>query len=172
VPTKKIRIYELARELGVENEVVLDLATELKIGVKSHSSSIEDPMADRVRRLADSKGLRKAPIEEPAAPAKPAPKAAASHPTPATPAVDPTIGSFVPPVGSPTPTSLRRPRRAWSARPGHPGATASYARSLARPCSGPAVCSGGRCAGRHRGCGRSGSRARGSGLPVARPSGR
>ena len=69
--TKKIRIYELARELGVENEVVLDLANELKIGVKSHSSSIEDPMADRVRRLADTKGLRQAPAEEPEpAPAK------------------------------------------------------------------------------------------------------
>ena len=47
--TKKIRIYELARELGVENQVVLDLADELKMGVKSHSSSIEDAMADRVR---------------------------------------------------------------------------------------------------------------------------
>jgi translation initiation factor IF-2 len=69
--TKKIRIYELARELGVENEVVLELANELKIGVKSHSSSIEDPMADRVRRLADSKGLRR---EKPAEEPEPAPE--------------------------------------------------------------------------------------------------
>ncbi len=83
MPTKKIRIYELARELGVENEVVLDLANELKIGVKSHSSSIEDPMADRVRRLADSKGLRQAPIEEPAPPAKAPAKAASPKPKPA-----------------------------------------------------------------------------------------
>src|SRR5438128_3832133 len=68
--TKKIRVYELARELGVENAVVLDLANELKIGVKSHSSSIDDPSADRVRRLADSKGLRKEPVvEEPEPPA-------------------------------------------------------------------------------------------------------
>jgi translation initiation factor IF-2 len=59
---KKIRIYELARELGISNEDVLGLTNELKIGVKSHSSSIEDPMADRVRRLADSKGIRRAPI--------------------------------------------------------------------------------------------------------------
>ena len=70
--TKKIRVYELARELGVENAVVLDLANELKIGVKSHSSSIDDPSADRVRRLADSKGLkREAPVEEPAPEEKP-----------------------------------------------------------------------------------------------------
>jgi len=85
--TKKIRIYELARELGVENEVVLELANELKIGVKSHSSSIEDPMADRVRRLADTKGLRQAPAEpEPApkkAPAKKTVKKAAPASAPA-----------------------------------------------------------------------------------------
>src|SRR2546428_8317056 len=62
--TKKIRVYELARELGVENAVVLDLANELKIGVKSHSSSIDDPSADRVRRLADAKGLKREPVPE------------------------------------------------------------------------------------------------------------
>ncbi|HEV2992899.1 MAG TPA: translation initiation factor IF-2 [Acidimicrobiia bacterium] len=79
MPTKKIRIYELARELGVENQVVLDLADELKMGVKSHSSSIEDAMADRVRRLADTKGLRRA--EEPA-PEPPPPPAPTPEPSP------------------------------------------------------------------------------------------
>ena len=49
--TKKIRVYELARELGVDNRVVVELSNELKIGVKSHSSSIDEPSADRVRRL-------------------------------------------------------------------------------------------------------------------------
>ena len=73
--TKKIRVYELARELGVENAVVLDLANELKIGVKSHSSSIDDPSADRVRRLADSKGLRREPVvEEPPPEPEPEPQ--------------------------------------------------------------------------------------------------
>jgi hypothetical protein len=47
----------LARELGVENKDVLDLCDELRIGVGSHSSSIEEPQADRVRRLARDKGL-------------------------------------------------------------------------------------------------------------------
>ena len=70
--TKKIRVYELARELGVENQVVLDLAEQLKIGVKSHSSSIDDPSADRVRRLADAEVLRRDPIvDEPAPEPKP-----------------------------------------------------------------------------------------------------
>ena len=70
--TKKIRVYELARELGIDNHVVVDLANELKIGVKSHSSSIDEPSADRVRRLADSRGLKQEPQPEP----EPAPKKA------------------------------------------------------------------------------------------------
>ncbi|HXQ90621.1 MAG TPA: translation initiation factor IF-2 N-terminal domain-containing protein, partial [Acidimicrobiales bacterium] len=57
---KKIRVYELARELGLTNKEALDLCVSLVIGVKSHSSSIEDAQADRVRRKADSEGLRRA----------------------------------------------------------------------------------------------------------------
>jgi translation initiation factor IF-2 len=85
--TKKIRVYELARELGVENAVVLELAEELKVGVKSHSSSIDEPSADRIRRLADSKGLKREPIvEEPPAPApEPEPVVEAPAPEPVAP---------------------------------------------------------------------------------------
>ena len=67
---KKIRVYELAKELGVENHVVLELAEELKVGLKSHSSSIDDPSADRVRRLAKSKGIEAPPAPEPEPPKK------------------------------------------------------------------------------------------------------
>ncbi|MDQ1478013.1 MAG: translation initiation factor, partial [Actinomycetota bacterium] len=73
--------YELARELGVDNAVVVELSNELKIGVKSHSSSIDEPSADRVRRLADSRGLKKEPVVEPEpepAPAPPEPEAPAA----------------------------------------------------------------------------------------------
>jgi translation initiation factor IF-2 len=83
--TKKIRVYELARELGVENQTVLDLCERLKIGVKSHSSSIDDPLADRVRRLADAEGLRREPAAEEPAPAKAAPAKAVRSRTKATP---------------------------------------------------------------------------------------
>jgi translation initiation factor IF-2 len=55
----KIRVYELARELGLSNKEALDLCLSLGIGVKSHSSSIEDAQADRVRRKADADGLRR-----------------------------------------------------------------------------------------------------------------
>jgi translation initiation factor IF-2 len=54
---KKVRVYELARELGIENKEALDLCIALGIGVRSHSSSVEDPQADRVRRRAERDGI-------------------------------------------------------------------------------------------------------------------
>ena len=56
---KKIRVYELARELGLTNKEALDLCVSLGIGVKSHSSSIEEAQADRARRKAEREGLRR-----------------------------------------------------------------------------------------------------------------
>ncbi len=55
----KVRVYELARELGLTNKETLDLCLSLGIGVKSHSSSMEEAQADRARRKADSQGLRR-----------------------------------------------------------------------------------------------------------------
>lgn len=67
---KKIRVYELARELGLTNKEGLELALAMGIGVTSHSSSIEEAQADRVRRRAERDGLKRAhpPEEAPAAP--------------------------------------------------------------------------------------------------------
>ena len=69
----KIRVHELAKELGLTNKEALDLCIDLGIGVKSHSSSIEDAQADRVRRKAEREGLKR--DVQPEAPAKPAPRA-------------------------------------------------------------------------------------------------
>ncbi len=65
---KKIRVYELARELGLSNKEALDLCVSLGIGVKSHSSSIEDAQADRARRKAEREGLRRERPPEPLEP--------------------------------------------------------------------------------------------------------
>lgn len=47
----KIRIHELAKELGLENKAVLDLCETLNIGGKnSHSNSLSDDEADKIRR--------------------------------------------------------------------------------------------------------------------------
>ena len=63
-----IRVYELARELGLTNKETLDLCDALGIGVKSHSSSVVEAQADRVRRKAEREGLiREVQPEEPEA---------------------------------------------------------------------------------------------------------
>jgi translation initiation factor IF-2 len=115
--TKKIRVYELARELGIDNHVVVDLANELKIGVKSHSSSIDEPSADRVRRLADSKGLKREVVPEP----EPEPAPPAPEPEPA-----PVVAEPVAPAPEPEPQpavvrSSHRVVRSGGTPPAAPG---------------------------------------------------
>jgi translation initiation factor IF-2 len=54
----KIRIYELAKELEVENKALLDVCENLGIsGKKSHSSALSDDEADRLRRAFIRKNL-------------------------------------------------------------------------------------------------------------------
>ncbi len=81
----KVRVYELARELGLSNAETLELCDALGIGAKSHSSSIVDAQADRVRRKAEREGLiREVPPEEekPKEEKAPAKKAAVSSKKP------------------------------------------------------------------------------------------
>ncbi|MCB0339339.1 MAG: translation initiation factor IF-2, partial [Bdellovibrionales bacterium] len=60
----KIRIYELAKELGVENKVVLSRAADLGFkGKTSHSNSLEDDEADQIRRAVIRVALGEAPEE-------------------------------------------------------------------------------------------------------------
>ena len=47
----KIRIYELSRDLNLENKDILDAAQKLSISVKSHSSSINSVDAKRIKNL-------------------------------------------------------------------------------------------------------------------------
>ena len=123
--TKKIRVYELARELGVENHVVLELCEELKIGVKSHSSSIDDPSADRARRRADELGLRRDPIveakPEPVAPvAAPAKEAAPARVSRVVRSGGPAAAAPAPPVAAPavaTPAPVAAPEAVSAAVP-------------------------------------------------------
>ncbi|MDA8276401.1 MAG: translation initiation factor IF-2 N-terminal domain-containing protein, partial [Actinomycetota bacterium] len=123
---KKIRVYELAHELGLTNKEALDLCLSLGMGVKSHSSSIEDAQADRARRKADREGLRR-PVqpEEPAS--KPARKAsgttkkAAARATSGedrpSPAEEPSSAAPVAPAaGEPAPGGPTTPRRSGGSR--------------------------------------------------------
>ncbi|CAB5050420.1 MAG: translation initiation factor IF-2 [Actinobacteria bacterium] len=59
MPVKKIRIAELAKELGLTNKEALDLSKTMGIDVKGVSSSMEEAQADRVRRKAVKDGLKR-----------------------------------------------------------------------------------------------------------------
>ncbi|MGC9155304.1 MAG: translation initiation factor IF-2 [Ferrimicrobium sp.] len=54
---KKLRVYEIAKELNLSNKEALDLCLALGIDVKSHSSSVEEAHADRARRRAQREGI-------------------------------------------------------------------------------------------------------------------
>ena len=52
----KMRVYELAKEFGIENKEFIAKLKNLGIAVKSHSSTLEDSEVERVRREFAAKG--------------------------------------------------------------------------------------------------------------------
>jgi translation initiation factor IF-2 len=93
VAAKKIRIHELAKELGMTNAEVLDLCATLGVAAKGPSASLAEAYADMVTRRAERDGLtRPEQPEEPkvekktAAKKAPAKKAAAKKSAAAAPA--------------------------------------------------------------------------------------
>ncbi|MFM9040712.1 MAG: translation initiation factor IF-2 N-terminal domain-containing protein, partial [Vulcanococcus sp.] len=89
----KVRIYELSKDLGLENKDVLDAAEKLSIAAKSHSSSISDDEAAQIRSLIKGGGNGAKDAAAPAAPkailsvqkAPAAPAKPAAAPAPAKP---------------------------------------------------------------------------------------
>ncbi len=55
----KIRIYELSRDLNLDNKDILDAAQKLSISVKSHSSSISTEDAKKIKNLINKKNSDK-----------------------------------------------------------------------------------------------------------------
>ncbi len=51
-----MRVHELAKELGMTNQEVVDLCGVLGVPVKSHSSSLNEAYSDMVRRRAGVTG--------------------------------------------------------------------------------------------------------------------
>ena len=51
----KIRIYELSRDLNLDNKDILDAAQILSINVKNHSSSISAEEAKKIKNLINKK---------------------------------------------------------------------------------------------------------------------
>jgi translation initiation factor IF-2 len=48
----KIRIYELSKELNLDNKDIKEICEQLNISIKSHSSTITEDQAERVRSIA------------------------------------------------------------------------------------------------------------------------
>ncbi|MFB7610783.1 translation initiation factor IF-2 [Streptomyces gardneri] len=99
----KVRVYELAKEFGVESKVVMAKLQELGEFVRSASSTIEAPV---VRKLTDALqgpgGNAGKTAAKPGAPRKAAPSPAAPKPAPASPAA-PSPAQAVRPSSAPKP---------------------------------------------------------------------
>ncbi|MFF4221263.1 translation initiation factor IF-2 [Streptomyces sp. L500] len=150
----KVRVYELAKEFGVESKVVMAKLQELGEFVRSASSTIEAPV---VRKLTDAlqgpggsagKSAAKPAAPRKAAPAKPAaPTPGAQAPRPAAPAPKPAAApkpaSATPAAGSaptPGPRPGPKPAPAAPAKPVTPVPAAEFsAPAPATPSERPAA---------------------------------
>ena len=47
----KARVYELAKELGVGNKEILEQLKKKNVEVKNHMSTVEDNVAEEIRRM-------------------------------------------------------------------------------------------------------------------------
>ncbi|NMM30882.1 MAG: hypothetical protein HHJ10_07535, partial [Cellulomonas sp.] len=75
----KVRVYELAKELGIESKTMMTKLGELGEFVRSASSTIEPPV---VRKLRDLYPAGAAPAPAPAPRPAPAPASATAAPAP------------------------------------------------------------------------------------------
>ena len=69
----KVRLYEIAKELGKESKEVVARAKELGLDVKSHSSSVEADVGERIKSSFKKAAAPQAPAEKPVA-AQPSPQ--------------------------------------------------------------------------------------------------
>jgi translation initiation factor IF-2 len=125
----KVRVYELAKELGVESKVVVAKLQEMGEFVRSASSTIEAPVVRKLRdAYPDAGAAPAAPAKKSstkkAAPAAPAPAAAAAEVSaPAAPATPPPAPAapVAPAAVAPAPAAPPRPAtpRPAGPRPGN-----------------------------------------------------
>ncbi|MBM2617667.1 translation initiation factor IF-2 [Actinoplanes sp. LDG1-06] len=120
----KARVHELAKELGVDSKTVLAKLKEMGEFVKSASSTVEAPVARRLRGALEAGSAPAAPAAS--APSAPAPTSARPAPPNARP--QPPRKPAAPAAGAPSaPTSPAAPSPGSFARPkppaGRPGPT-------------------------------------------------
>ena len=141
----KVRVHELAKELGYTSKEVLAKAQELGEFVKSASSTLEPPVVRRIKEAMPAKGeaaapAAKAPAKKAAAPAEPAPApvdAPAPTPTPAPEAPVAVPEAPVVAAPAPAPSAPEAPASAPEA-PAAAEAPAALADDAPRPAPRPA----------------------------------
>ncbi|KJH70960.1 translation initiation factor IF-2 [Aliterella atlantica] len=83
----KVRIYDLSKELNLDNKDILSICDQLNIAVKSHSSTISESEAERIRSAAEKQMKQPASVasarKESAVHAKNIPAANINRPKPA-----------------------------------------------------------------------------------------
>ncbi|KJL28237.1 translation initiation factor IF-2 [Microbacterium oxydans] len=136
----KPRVHEIAAELGVDSKIALAKLKELGEFVKSPSSTIEPPVARKLRAAIEADGsLKAAPEATPAA--KPASKSSASSPKPGASSA-PTPGPKPGPKPAPAPAepapAEAAPAPAAPAAPAAPVAEAAVAPAESKPADGGA----------------------------------
>lgn len=77
----KVRIYELSKELALENKDILAICDKLDIAVKSHSSTISEEEAEKITAIAKSGDYKPAAAAADTSKAKPPRSKAAKKPT-------------------------------------------------------------------------------------------
>ena len=131
VAAGKARVHELAKELGVTSKEVLARLSEQGEFVKSASSTVEAPVA---RRLRESFGGNK-PVAEKAPATSAAPAAQAPSPAPSAPAAAPAAAAPGPAPGSSIPGP--KPAAPKPPAPAQPAAPAAAAPAPAAPPAAP-----------------------------------
>ena len=76
----KMRVHELARELGMDNKELVDILQKKNVEIKNHMSTIEDNIAEEIRSEVSSKGEKKTSGEEEKAAGKTAEQAESAAP--------------------------------------------------------------------------------------------
>lgn len=94
----KVRVHELAKELGLSSKETIEKLAQIGVEVKSHSSSVEEEVADKLR--GKGKAASPKPTDKPTE-AKPAPPKA--PPPPPSPTPEPTTEA------KPTPAPVKEP---------------------------------------------------------------
>lgn len=139
----KVRVYELAKELGFESKELLQTLNDMGEFVRSASSTIEAPVVRKLREKAAAEQSADKPEAKPEA--KPAPKAPAKEKkaeaaTPAKPAAKPAPSGAKPKPAARAETKPAAPAPSEKpAPPAKPREAAPTPAPAPRPAPGPAV---------------------------------